>query len=735
MPNPINFNMPNQPPIKPGSMMYGGFTPPYQMPGYSPTDMSGFLNAGGSPTFSNAWTAHMLRPQDIKPRVQQQFNGVTPQQMMSARNGFRASLGMGPVQQRPLTPPVMGNPAGGPMQPAGPNLHPVEKPPITPVPMPGRAAPIGNYTPAAYQSQPQFEPSQQGLNTFKSVMGGGQMPAGPGGRLPSEYMMGGGQMSLPPEGPARMIPPADNTGHNESSVPYREQAGSAAGGSPWTTRFSVPETFTRYPTSMKPVGANESILPNNEYSPSLPSPNGTNRQWTPSEIAQMQSMERQHQNMKLRDQNLPRWQGNVSEINRQADVMERRQLPDVNDPNWKPNDWKDNMADIPGSMWGQYRDRFNAINRNRQQPQTPQEAMLSATPTPAKWTHNYQSELAQADPNFDVNNPQSEINKPAYYPNAEGQVVRRQRITPMPRTDTPLTDVEANRMNAVGSSIGEWNAKVEFMKRKYPGYEGDMTPEMSQAYADERQAKAMDRNARAWDAQRRHNAVVDQRRERKLQQRMQNFQYQNPELFSNMNPNAVQFLGMANGANLNRFTPNGLTPQEQFQQQMMQQQLDIQRAGLTDDPVLKEKLIGGGMDYGMPYGGNQPVNVLDGSSPAVNPYRRSTPGQIGPPVSSRSSLLNARGMMGEDGNVNQGVAMSSLSALGGNPPPQVLNANGFTVPLLMQMHDNAKRMWGGTTKNYQLQQIEAALKAHGYDPSKLNQIESSFPDNATNLAF
>lgn len=602
MPNPVNFNMPNQPPIKPGSMMYGGFTPPYRMPGYSPTEMSGFLNAGGSPTFSNAWTAHMLRPQDIKPRVQPQFNGVTPQQMMSARNGFRSSLGMGPVQQKPMTPPVMGNPAGGPMQPAGPNLHQIEKPPITPVPLPGRAAPIGNYTPAAYQPQPQFTPSQQGLNTFKSVMGGGQMPAGPGGRLPSEYMLGSGQGSQPQMG--------------ESSFANR-------------------------------------------------------RTWTPAETAMMNHMNQQQDAQQQKEwyqYKNPNWRydSNVDELNRQADVKERTQLPDATDPNWKPNDWKDNMADIPGSMWGEMRNRFNAINRNRQQSQTPQETMLSQVPTSGQFP-NYAQRLWEANPEIAGN-----LHDPTY--------MSDNRITPTPRAARgadgvlragTLTPTEAAQMRAVGSSAGDWNAKADWMRSK--GYSGNMTPAQSQEYANERQKVALERNAKAWDVEHLRNTVADQRRERKLNQRMQNFQYQNPGLFANINPNSAQFYAMMNGADLRQFNEGGVTPLQERQLALQERGMNYQAAAATEDPVLQERLLnaaqgGGGM------GTPQNATVFDG-----NPYR-SPPSAYGAP-SENVPMMDSRSAALRSTNTPQDQKTAILrrwADAGHKPTPAEMDAAGIT---------------------------------------------------------
>lgn len=497
MPYPASyFNTPNQPAYKPGSQMWGGFGPPQGMPGYSPTQMSGFLNAGGTPTFSNEWTAHMLRPRDIKPRIQPQFNGVTPQQSMMARNGFRASLGMGPVQprQQPMSP--MQQP--GPMQQQGPNMRQL-------------SAPSGGVTPAQAMGQ---------------------------------------QQPLPP--------------------------------------FAASDS---------------------QYSGVAQTPEG-GRQWTPQEAAQMAAMERQQRNMKLRDQNLPRWQGNVDEINRQADVMERNQLPDVNAPGYSPPDWKDHYADIPGSLWGQYRDRFNAIERNR-----------PPAPEPAKWSHNYQAELAQADPNFDVNNPQSEINKPAYYTNPEGQVVRRQRITPMPRTDTPLTDVEANRMNAVGSSVGEWQAKVDWMKQKYPGYQGEMTPAMAQEYANERQKAALAANERSFAAQKQRDEQASYRREQKLAKRQQQFQYQNPGLFADINPNSAQFYAMMNGADLRNFNSSGggLDPEQEAaldikQTEALQDMYDkfIEEGNAAAAEVIRRQL----MDRAARM---QNTNVIDGKDPRNKP--------------------------------------------------------------------------------------------------------------------
>lgn len=449
--------------------------------------------------------------------------------------------------------------------------------------------PSGGFNPWRQPQRPKIQvPLTRGVGTQLN-MGQANYDAGrpPITRIPK---MGAGFMSLPPEGPAQMVPLGNN-----SRQPFY-------GGSSFKNdepNFGG-SSFHQIPDRQQPMG--ESSFQNR-------------RTWTPQEAAQMAMMNRQQDAQQQKEWyqwKNPNWRydPNVDEINRQADVMERRQLPDVNDPNWKPNDWKDNLTDIPGSMWGQYRDRFNAIEKNRQAAPPQQETMLSQVPSGQ--FPNYAEQLKQANPTMAEN-----INNPTY--------MGDNRITPMPRAGN-LTPQEAAQMRAVGSSIGEWNAKADWMRSK--GYEGQMTPAQSQEYTNMRQAAQLERNAKAFDVEQQRNAVADIRRQRKLANREQNFRYNNPELFANVNPNAAQFLGMLSGAPLRQFSPDGqMTPRDnlafnlQYRNQLLDQLQMYTEAGDAEGANAVRQQIQG-IDSSM-----QNATVFDGTTPGQgmppqNPYRR-----------------------------------------------------------------------------------------------------------------
>lgn len=365
------------------------------------------------------------------------------------------------------------------------------------------------------------------------------------------------------------------------------------------------------------------------------------RPLAPDESAQLAAMERQHQNMKLGDQNLPRWQGNAAEINRQAGVMERTQLPE-NPTGITP---QQAFMQIPGNPYSAMQDRFTRISANPSPNVIPANAysgMTASAPSPSGSMPNYAQRLAQADPNFDVNNPNSEINKPAYYTDwtrpPGQQVVKRQSITPLPRAGEGqgLTPEEASRMNAAGSSIGEWMAKSDWMKGK--GYEGAMTPAMSQEYAASRREIRAQQAADMEAVRQRDRQQAADVAKRRADMAQQTFRIRNPGLFADINPNAAQFYATLAGAPFRQFNPyqGGLSPLDQtratmaYRGQLAEQQAAAREAGDTAsfeaigrqiqgiDAQLQGQFLIDGTAPGMP------TNPVPGSRPVVPPQRSST---------------------------------------------------------------------------------------------------------------
>ena len=332
-----------------------------------------------------------------------------------------------------------------------------------------------------------------------------------------------GQMALPPEAPSTMV------GNTEGNGP---------------------------PAISRPLTANSSFAatPDHQNDPDY------------------RSMEQQQRNFQYKDQNLPRYQGNVDEINRQADVMQNTQLPDVNDPHFRGISAQEAYTQIPNNPYSIMRDRFSRIAA-KQPPKAPPMTASQATSTMPNYGQRY-ADAEQANIQGNSGYTPVDVNAPAYSI-VKGEITPRGSITPMPRKEG-LTPQEAMRMQAVGSSIGEWKAKSDWLSKN--GYQSMSDDGAAQKYAAEQQQKRFARNDQEAMAKQRDNMALDVDRQWRMRRRDQNLRYNNPFLYNTPDFTAAQLAyGMA-GGDLKMFQQPGLTPQQAIDAQLRVRQQGLQQA-------------------------------------------------------------------------------------------------------------------------------------------------------------
>jgi len=383
------------------------------------------------------------------------------------------------------------------------------------------------------------------------------------------------------------------------------------------------------------------------------------------------SMEQQQRNFGLRDLNQARWQPNVDELNRQADVVQNTMPPDVNDPSFQPITPQQAFLQIPGNNYAQMRDRFNRIAANRPPTEPPMTAQQPTSTMP-----NYAQRYAAAEAENIAKNPEYtpvDANGPAYRIE-NGQVVPRGSITPLPRVGGQLTPEEFRRMQAVGSSVGEWEKKSQWLKQKYPGYTGEMTPEQAQAYTAEQQKLRLDRNDMIHQNKMNRIAQAEQIRNAKSKQAGQLYQRNNPQLFTTPDFTAAQLqYGLATG-NLQGFQNPGLTPQQamaaqlqndQNQVQLIQQEPDPEKRARMIEAYQRSKQFGGGGVGGIPNGPPMMGGGMGSSGPASSDsYNRNEQGQLQPGrmAGKISSIVSNPNATPQD-LINEGINQYTLAEL------------------------------------------------------------------------
>lgn len=113
-----------------------GFPHPNRFPGFNQQEFNGMLGTmrqmTNQPTNMHTFAPAPPNAQGYRVSPQQMFEGVTPQQMNTVRNGVRGSLGMPPAPMRPAAPQRPGvppmRPQPGVQQPAGGNMRPIGMP-------------------------------------------------------------------------------------------------------------------------------------------------------------------------------------------------------------------------------------------------------------------------------------------------------------------------------------------------------------------------------------------------------------------------------------------------------------------------------------------------------------------------------------------------------------------------------------------------------------------------------
>lgn len=295
------------------------------------------------------------------------------------------------------------------------------------------------------------------------------------------------------------------------------------------------------------------------------------RQWTPLEQATMNRFEADQAMNQLQDAN-PNYRDNLAgSMERDRGIIERGMVPDVNDPNFRGITPQQAFQQIPGNPFNVMGNRFSAINANRSpnvQDQSAMDGMTASqtTTTMPKYSDRYaaaEAENLQKNPEYvpvDANGPAYRIEN--------GQVTHRGSITPMPRAGGQLTPEEFRRMQAVGSSVGEWMKKSQWLSQKYPNHTGEMTPEQAQAYTAEQQQKRLAQNDMIHQNKMKRIGQAEQIREAKSRQAGQLFQRNNPGLFSDMNLTAAQLAYGLAGGDLRQFQQAGVTPAQALSAQL-----------------------------------------------------------------------------------------------------------------------------------------------------------------------
>lgn len=329
------------------------------------------------------------------------------------------------------------------------------------------------------------------------------------------------------------------------------------------------------------------------------------RTWTPQEKAQYDWLERRQGMM---DRN-PNFRDNLAgSMERDRAIVEKGMVPDVNDPNFHGITPQQAFQQIPGNAYNVMRDRFNAMKANRSPNVQDQSAMDGMTASQATSTMpNYQQRLAQAEQQSVQNRPQYrpvDVGGPAYRLNEEMKVVANPRITPMPNSSGELTPQEAARMQAVGSSVGDWKAKSDWMAKNGIN---EYTPEVAQRYTAEQQQKRLKQNDSAHLQKMARIGQADQIREAKARQSGQLFRRFNPELFETPDLTAAQLYSSLAGGNLQQFQQTGLSPQQQAALDLQNRQFNLERAQMEEDPIRKQQILRsmemGGAGGAGPYGG------------------------------------------------------------------------------------------------------------------------------------
>lgn len=157
-----------------------GFPHPNRFPGFNQQEFNGMLGTmrqmTNQPTNMHTFAPAPPNAQGYRVSPQQMFEGVTPQQMNTVRNGVRGSLGMPPAPMRPAAPQRPGmppmRPQPGVQQPAGGNMRPIGMPSLvnrydqSPPAQAGMPSLVNRY-----DNQPKLSPQEAMQRT---QMGGGQ---------------------------------------------------------------------------------------------------------------------------------------------------------------------------------------------------------------------------------------------------------------------------------------------------------------------------------------------------------------------------------------------------------------------------------------------------------------------------------------------------------------------------------------------------------------------------------
>ena len=504
-----------------------------------------------------------------------------------------------------------------------------------------------------------MSPRQMGMSPsfFNEVMqwgqqnGGGQQPGVnpslPGVRPPQlrvpngSYSPYGNQMLRP------LGPPVPNGG-----------VGGMRGGAASQGGVVMPAQGIRvgYGPAMPPS------MPTNGNAPSRGLLMGNVPQQTPQPPAapaqpphpQIAMMNRQHENMKLGDQNLPQWQDNVSELNRQAQVMENTQIPE------RPTGITPQQAfmQIPGNYLTGYQNRFNAIEANR--PVAPP-AATQTIPGPADRLNQLHG--TSLNPN-DI-----KIETPKMVANAT------------------LDPRQSAEMQALGNSPAEWEAKAKWLAAN--GFQS-MTPEASQKYADMKHGQRMQLNDRMNAVRARDDAMNNYYNQQKIRRRQQAFQMQNPGLFSNINPVAAQLAYGLGTGQLRQFNESGITPAQALAAGIQNRNASIAEANQWNElgmPSRAEQALQGA-NLPPPVGMQSTTVIEPPIMPEFSGQRPTAPPAFNPGVAGD----RANRFYGESGQID-GKAFTNLlePAMANNPTPQDLIASGITNQNLDALEESLRR--------------------------------------------
>lgn len=278
---------------------------------------------------------------------------------------------------------------------------------------------------------------------------------------------------------------------------------------------------------------------------------------SPAHAAQIAAMNQQQEALRQKAaayQGNQSYQGAVDANNAQAQAMEFGRPGQFTPGVTAQQQFNGN----PSSMASHYGQRFDAMVQNR-----PDAQETGNVPT-------YQERLADA-----------------------GIPMARPYETPAASSDAVLTPQDRAAMKVLGNSPNDWEARKTWLAKN--GFT-QFTPEAAMKWGAERQQQSFAKRDMMENARRFQDQITKDRMQARAERNQLGYKIQNPELYAD----GMQYLPSQLMSNLygsrQQFSQEGLSPAQAAQLSLQQQQINLERAAMTDDPDVKERILGTGQN-------------------------------------------------------------------------------------------------------------------------------------------